>query len=66
MKGSLEPLIQGADHQLLLLYSFRSTLNSDFNPSTPGSWPAGSPAQGARNNGLSGLASISRLGLVYI
>ena len=31
-----EPLLLGADHQLSFLFSFRSTLNSELNPSNPG------------------------------
>ena len=41
-----EPLLLGADHQLFFSFSFRSTLNSQFNPSTLGSWPASSPWKG--------------------
>ena len=41
-----EPLLLGADHQLFFSSSFRSTLNSEFNPSTLGSWPASSPCKG--------------------
>ena len=61
-----EPLIQGAGLQLTPSSPFHSTLVSDLTLVL--SW-AGRPApqlRGTRNNGLSGVASVSRLGLFYI
>ena len=51
-KDFLEPLLLESDHRLFFSFSFRSTLN----PSTLGSLAGWLPHEGARLNGLSGVA----------